>query len=115
MTTYTKKERKIICSVLKRAKAFVKTSEDIRNPTAGKIRAICFAIDLIPGLERNHNYLVTDMIADRLEPATFVEEWLSKNVPAYKKRHDSFDVTLPEDVQDYRHRWLDALIEEFSK
>lgn len=115
MKNYTESERKIICSVLKKVKPFVKTSEDLQKPTIGKTRAICFALDCVPNLPKKKNRLVSNLIADRLRPASFVEGWLERKVPSYRERYEARDPQLAAETQDYRHRWLDALIKEFSE
>jgi hypothetical protein len=53
--------------------------------------------------------LARAMIEERIAPLYTIESWLSINVP------DAYDARYKNVVQQYRHRWLDALIEEFSK
>lgn len=53
-----------------------------------------------------------NLVMKRLAPFNCVEEWLKANVghkAFYAAQQKNQDV-----VQEYRHRWLDALIEEFS-
>ena len=73
---------------------------------------ICFAIDHAEdhaGLPWRCGVLAEEEIARRLQPEIAVHSWLR-----YKAKIPK-ELLTEKNVQAYRHRWLDALIEEFSK
>jgi len=86
---------------------------------------ICHAIEEVAwdrGLRPTDRYLdrrfapykrAQKIIQQRIHPHDDLELWLSHNVPgAYKV---IYRIHSREQVQTYRHRWLDALIQEFEE
>ena len=77
---------------------------------------ICFALyrTVRFGASSYEDYLdARNLILERLAPFNCVEDWLKANVghkAFYAARQKNQDV-----IQEYRHRWLDALIKEFSR
>lgn len=103
-------KRKLILSALTAAKPFV---AEFSYPYGEKYQFICHAIQRAT-LERlcslEAGELAEEMILERLNGVITVECWLGRNVPGYRDYNHH-----PHAVQQYRHRWLNALIEEFSK
>lgn len=77
---------------------------------------ICFALyqTVRFGASSYEDYLdAKNLVMKRLAPFNCVEEWLRANVGLksyYAAKEQNQDV-----IQEYRHRWLDALIEELSR
>ena len=98
--------RKQIAKAFKAAKPYLKTY----NTPVGVERTsfICFALEY----SKTPCYVVdaaARVIMDRLHPNSTVYGWL-----LHQAKIPKHDLT-PENVQAYRHRWLDSLIKEFSK
>lgn len=106
--TYTKKERKAIAGAFRAAKKYLRDSD---YPVFGKgdNRGICAAISDAAG-NGECTFVSEDdachVIRTRLYGYTFVTQWL---------RGHGYPTNDENVVQEYRHRWLDALIKEFSK
>jgi len=105
-----KKSRLAIANAFRLAKQrLARNSEELFAP--GASRYICYAladVTLPWGVLNN----ASNVVCDRIRPYAFLEDWLNAKIPdydclEYEERRDN--------VQAYRHRWLDALIEEFSK
>lgn len=56
-----------------------------------------------------------EIIRVRMNHSGSLNHWLVQNVPSALKLANKNNVEFEEQVQEYRHRWLDALIEEFSE
>lgn len=102
---------------LAQVKLFVSTTAAL---IGGVDRYICYATSrahrrgLITGSERHQ---ITGMIHNRLGDAETVEQWLTAQgiiqASALSGSLAEFQQWQVE-IQKYRHRWLDALIAEFS-
>lgn len=109
--TYTPKNRALIHAALVEAKS--RLSRSAVDP--GRVTFICFAICL-PGEEPTLGQcMARDMIMSRLQGYSTVVSWLSTNSPKFCVEASVLGMRAMDDaIQAYRHRWLDALIEEFS-
>lgn len=110
MTTYTKTQRKEIYKQLVAAKThLVKEFPYTWEGNSDKSEYICFAVDIAMGHSpgRGGTYSAKEVIMDRLGGYATVNGWLCKNI-------SGFEYATMDDIQAYRHRWLDALIEEFK-
>ena len=96
---YTPEERKQIVSALKYAKR--KLSRTTQDDLA---HHICFALSTSDGAK-----MARFVIMERLARAVSVPNWLHRRGLINVTRYDK---TI---VQSYRHRWVDALIKEFSE
>jgi hypothetical protein len=112
MSKSTTDQRQLILKGLKAARHFV--SKTYRN--GGKEQFICHA--LIQVQHRGGKWaapalLASALIMERVTRDHFcIEAWLRHHIG-----EDAFyaaSAADPDCVQKYRHRWLDALIEEFS-
>lgn len=101
--------RRQIRDTLVAAKSHVATKAN----QPGKLQYICWAFDRsvslgeIPYMAK---FDAREMIHERLGNYYCIEEWLEANVGRTKVRKAGKTA-----VQEYRHRWLDAMIKEFSK
>lgn len=103
-------KRKLILSALKAAKPLV---AKVAYPYGDKDQFICHALKRAAreGLcAKEASELAENMVMWRVGSHFTVECWLGANVPEYSKYDHASDA-----VQQYRHRWLKSLIEEFSK
>lgn len=97
----------------------LKAAKDYLHGPAGMrmTKYICIALDVVvdrrKALPRTVCALQNE-IHRRLDNEITVEDWLFENagVNLYWSEHS---MTGRREVQAYRHRWLDALIEEYSK
>jgi hypothetical protein len=83
--------------------------------TLRKRRQICFAIMEAyrqSRITKEQSFNARQLILERLEPCRSVGEWLNKNVPDLADADLLYDRVY--EVQEYRHRWLDDLIQEFG-
>ncbi len=97
-----KKKRLAIALALKNAKPYLSRGND------GKEEFICYSIELGNQFEPYRAALAKYLIMERLDGCATAEEWL-------KHRVGADTVAAGRRVlQDWRHRWLDALITEFS-
>jgi hypothetical protein len=78
----------------------------------GDFEFLCHAIHDThrAGISIDDIHEVRVMIMDRIQPYSTVQTWLDYRIGQDKVRKAGYRV-----MQDYRHRWLDALIQEFSK
>lgn len=84
--------------------------------SSGPTVFICHAIQ--DGNQLNHWPGTSDaamkaisIIEHRLHPYTTVDTWVGANIPGA----DKYAKNIPrEEIQAFRHRWLDSLIKEFS-
>lgn len=82
-----------------------------------KEQFICFALYKTVGFGRSTygDYLLAkEMVMERLGHFNCVEDWLRTEGVGFKSYYAAKEKDQ-DVVQKYRHRWLDALIEEFSK
>lgn len=103
-----KSERKAV------AQAFAAAKLRLSNGRTHRTNFICWALDhaIYDGLTTGiSGAKAKKIIETRLGNCSSVTEWLAKNVvPEHALRGNISAV----EIQQYRHRWLDALIEEFS-
>lgn len=97
---YTPEERKQIASALRGAKKRLRSGAE-----TNKTPFICWAL---PCSKAGYN--TRREIMRRLGGAATVKGWLQNNYHIYSGQYIS-----REEIQAYRHRWVDALIEEFSQ
>lgn len=107
---FTKKQRKEIASVFRAAKKYLWDGKSC-GTKPGTWDYICFAIDdTLKKSSKPYEAVAnaTYVIQARLTPRGCVESWLANEA--------NVDNSLlrPANVQAYRHRWLNALIKEFS-
>lgn len=57
----------------------------------------------------------TKIVNARLDSCGTVTSWVITYAPGAKELANTDPVKFDNEVQAFRHRWLDALIEEFSK
>lgn len=119
--TYTADERKAMRAALRGAKKHLaKSYEDVAN--FSKHRCVCSAVASGLGWPSSDTWaravedMVREFISDRLG-YTMAEAWLVARgyisyVPSFGRYADRKLVTQ---IQQWRHAWLDALIEEFSE
>lgn len=105
---YTKLERKAIAKTLSAAKKYLWDGQG-KNPQYMRVY-ICFAIDTAwqDGQYKLGGTLAKQVINHRLGNEVLVEGWLYREAKVPKH------LLTPINVQPYRHRWVDALIQEFS-
>ena len=112
MKTYTDYERRHIASAFKNAKEFLWDGLGTCQPLASE-RYICAALTRAQTVSQIRLFgcvNARNIIAERMNSrARTLELWLSirANVPT--------EQLSDENMQAYRHRWLDALIAEFSQ
>lgn len=106
-----------LVTALKETKRYLGTESRVES---GKSRFICHAADRIL-LPFRYVIAVQRLVQSRLGNCTTVESWLACNVKGLNLNHlgvlsytDTWQPVDPVEVQAYRHRWLDSLIEEFS-
>ena len=102
-------DRKSIRKALKTAKPFLSPAFLCSN----KRQFICHALEdaVGRGITYREMVLAKRMIMDRLgEDYYTIEGFLEATIGK-----EVFESVNRDDVQKYRHRWLDALIKEFSK
>lgn len=97
-------KRERIASAFRAAKPFL----SLKATTKG-VPYICWALEDAKDankISRYDEWAAKDVVMGRIHPYVTVDEWLT----------DELNVTPTDNqLQEYRHRWLDALIEEFSK
>lgn len=108
-----KVDKKAIALGFKEAKRYLKTSDNIRKRQCHDFHwteYICHAIDNA----REEKFITSrtcklcwNVIRTRLDGSDTVTHWLLRN-GYIDDLHDW------ESIQDYRHRWLDSLILEYS-
>ena len=96
-------EKQIIVWALKHAKKNLWDGSG-RNPN--QFVSICSALPDTFGA-----ILVKELIAERLEGYFGVRSWLIRKGHVGREYSFGFDL----EIQQYRHAWVDSLIEEFSK
>jgi hypothetical protein len=108
-----KSDRKDIHTALVAAKKHLLTAEDIRkNRYVDKTQYICFAIDrayVYNNITMPTAKLACGMIMERIDNPT-LESWVQAHIGLH-----AFSNCSASDFQAYRWRWLNSMIEEFSK
>ena len=104
-------ERKEIAEIFRQAKKVL--AKDRYDCSSYRVNGhaqyetyICHAIEKVGGFAR---YPALAVIQARLGNVYSLESWVIRNIPSI---HFPVDA---DEMQAYRHRWLDALIEEFSR
>lgn len=106
-------ERELILKGLKAAKPFL----SMHYITGAKEQFICWA--LIRVERQGGEWVALAQLASKLVMARVtrnhfcIEEWLKHHIG--EEAFDAARAADPDCVQKYRHRWLDALIEEYSQ
>ena len=105
---YTKEQRKAIAKMLTAAKKYLWDGQG-KKPQYMRV-CICFAIQAAWQDEQYNlgGTLARRVIHQRLGNEALVEGWLYREAKVPKH------LIAPINVQPYRHRWVDALIQEFS-
>jgi hypothetical protein len=102
---------KEIAAVFKEAKKYLATSKGDNKTTY-----ICIAINEVSDTKYrlfNSCVCARSIINERLGESFTVGSWLAHN--GFITNNDFNDRKYQNQLQKYRHRWLDSLIEEFSK
>lgn len=112
------RKRRQIGEVFKRAKT--KVMPEIGFPETGQTRYICYAISSsIPAGATREDMEFADaaeaVITNRISPHAFLDEWVLKNAPGARELLNQDFAEFHRQMQGFRHRWLDALIKEFSE
>ncbi len=103
---YTKKERTQMATALRQCKKFLR---DGKEGSTGE-DFICIAL---MDTDAVGNYMARAEICSRLGDMETVECWLSQQkLLGSLMRHSP--ASRDRQVQQYRHRWVNALIKEFS-
>lgn len=109
-------KRQMIAAAFRAAKTELShgTSTDWDQPNY-----ICWAIGdgaYAQGLSTRAEQLARSVVLERLGKYAYVDQWLAANVPGALDFFDNLPSPMERRrvVQEYRHRWLKALIEEFS-
>lgn len=119
MNDWNEDQRVIAVRVLRRAKTHLarnyrEVARDDRG--AGNRREfICHAlgIDRLAGAELDAAEMLRDLIEDRLGSQDSLKTWLLEHhLGLFFSIKDGRQLT--DKIQETRHRWVDALIEEFS-
>lgn len=108
---FTKEQRKEIAAVFRAAKKYLWDGKAY-GPNPGSWVYICFAIDETlrkSGKSSQAAANATSVIQARLGSRSCIESWLAHVAKV------GVSLLHPANVQAYRHRWLKALIKEFSQ
>lgn len=114
MTTKNAEYRKRLRQVFKAAKLYLASNEEEfhqMNPRTKEF--ICIAIDQACRNGHFHRLAADDaqdLIMLRIDGSGSARTWLHHRVG-----HEEVETAGRTAVQQWRHRWLDSLIEEFSK
>lgn len=107
---YTAAQRRELAAAFRAAKPLLWSGKDRVIPP-GQTGYICYALrgayfrgSVLGPTSR----LAQELIAGRLDGHSTAVDWL------YHRRGVPMSLLTSENVQDWRHRWLDMLIEEFS-
>lgn len=109
----TKVTNKQIADVFRASKNFLirdSTDENWRYRTP----YICCAIADVRGYTAASKIAATAVISKRLGNQPTVRSWLIDK-GYFTKNTFAYHADMAQQIQLYRHRWLDSLIEEFSK
>lgn len=114
-TEYSKSRRKYIAKAFQEARKRLWNGEGYRQMGEGK--GICVSLVIVshyakPSIRTARGLAdASDVVMERLHPSLHVTTYLERIGvlrDSYEGRYDAL-------VQEFRLRWLDALIEEFSK
>lgn len=108
--------RQMIVAALRAAKSELSRGT---NTDWGLAHYICWAIGdgvFAQGLSTKSEQLAVAVIQERLGAHAYVDQWLVHNVLGARVFFGNLPDTAERRrvIQEYRHRWLDALIGEFS-
>ena len=101
-------KNKEIVRILKAAKPLLATGDDVRfcrRSLNRKHEFICHALDEAGGEDNP----ASEIIQERIAPHGTLNAWVVHNVLG-----GNWNLVGERDMQEYRHRWLDELIREFS-
>ena len=105
-------DRKEIAEIFRQAKkVLAKNRSDCDHRFNGRMpheEYICHAIERV-GRYSEYRDPALAVIQARLGDVISLETWVMRNIPGATYPVDK------DEMQAYRHRWLDALIEEFSQ
>lgn len=112
MNTVPKQE---IANAFRNCRRYLRREEDVGLKESSRTSWICSALQISADKgwsTREGVAAAVDIIEERLGDHAFVTTWLHENVPEFKKL-----VGDPRErqAQAYRHRWVEAMAEEFSK
>ena len=114
MSTYTAKQRKEIVETLQAAKEYLCKN----NKGVSRLMYICLCIDTARVNKKcteQGAILTRNIIMDRLGFNFSVLSWLKNNVSSFNSDTDHMDeAAFVEQLQLYRHRWVDSMIAEFK-
>ena len=68
-----------------------------------------------PDEMRLASHMAESVIGRRIIGYAFLDSWVIANIPGAREFEKSDYPAFQREMQAFRHRWLDALIEEFSK
>jgi len=113
-----KRDRLAVADAFRRAKDFLLAAAGFPNP--GQSRYICCALDLSLPLHHTRemrlgNDMAESVIGRRIIGCAFLDSWVIANIPGAREFSKTDYPAFQHEMQAFRHRWLDALIEEFSK
>ncbi len=113
MTTKAAARRKLLRQAFKAAKIYLaRNGADIQSRKPADEEFICSSLDrahLNGHISRETADLASDMIMERIWPSVTACRWIQQATGL------SYSSMTEDDVQQWRHRWLDSLIWEFSK
>lgn len=102
-------DRKALSLVFRRARLYLARNEEhLRYQD----KYICHAIDSVRGANSSIRKAAQDIIADRIAPFHCMENWLIYKANVIYKNDLA---NMGDQIQEFRHRWLDDLAHEFSK
>lgn len=112
--TYTPKQRRNIAKALRLAKKRLSRKHGPNEPNL----YICLCLNQVAEATKSPGIVegcqdAKEIIQDRLTPFSSVGGWLDRMV-GFGYGDYSYHLQAGH-IQDYRHRWIDALIEEFSE
>lgn len=112
-----RRERRLIAEAFKRAKELVIAELGFIKP--GQTRYICYALSY--STPKNASREVCDahnaaesIVGKRIFPSAYLDDWVIDNVPGTIHFAEDRYAEFQREMQAFRHRWLDALIKEFS-
>lgn len=115
-----KKRNKLkIWEVLTEAKKLLSDDKVHLAHCTVKYEYICHCISAVYKTDiydvKKRNTPAHHLIKNRLSNKTDIREWLDDNVPNWYNSVIALNLNSRQQIQAYRHRWLDALIKEFKE
>lgn len=110
------KNKKLAVKILREAKGYLTKNHKVYNSDHCTSKFICVSMDLACDGEptRSERYQtktqLKKLIESRIAPYINLESWLENK----KLTSGKFNVDQFNQIQAYRHRWLDSLIKELS-